>query len=307
MPNDLLQLPPLDLVRGFVAVGRRSSISRAAQDLCVTQSAVSKQVRALEDYLGVRLLKRKHRAVELTADGERFFRRVDPCLQQLVEATASVRAAGGQRAVTVTATIGVTSLWLLPRLGRFQRRYPDIDVRMAANNKIVDLEDEGIELAIRYCRRETAPADAVRLFGEAIAPVAHPSLNAGELDTPERLAGCVLLEYDDASRPWLRWEDWLGSAGLADARPKSVLHFNQYDQLIQAAISGQGLALGRLGLIKPMLDDGRLVVVGPRRAPRATEYAYWLLRRAGLPEPAERLAAWIETEAARSAAELGLP
>lgn len=304
MSSDLLQLPSLDLVRGFVAVGRRSSISRAAEDLCVTQSAVSKQIRALEDYLGTRLLLRKHRAVELTSDGERFFQRMDVCFQQLVDATDAVRIARGRRAVTITASIGVTSLWLLPRLGRFQQQYPAIDVRVAANNQIVDLAAEGIEFAIRYCPRDRAPVGANRLFGEVIAPVAHPTLAEGGIDTPEKLAQFTLLEYDDATRPWLRWEDWLSAVGLARSLPKSVLHFNQYDQVIQAAVTGQGIALGRLALIKPVLDDGRLAILPTPRIPRATEYAYWLIRGNRLSDHAEQFAAWIEAEAAQSSAEL---
>lgn len=309
MPTDLLQLPPLDLVRGFVAVGRRLSISQAAADLCVTQSAVSKQIRALEDYLGTRLLVRKHRSLALTEEGERFFRRMDVCLQQLVEATASVRVTTERRPVTITATIGVTSLWLLPRLGGFQQQHPNIDVRVAANNNVLDLVAEGIDLGIRYCAPSVAPAGATRLFGEVIAPVAHPSLNAEVIDTPADLAKFVLLDYYDVRLPpWLQWDDWLRDAGLAGARPKSTLRFNQYDQAILAAIAGQGIALGRMALIKPMLDDKRLAVVQAHKHTRATEYAYWLVRGEQSTNPAvEQFAAWIMTEAAQISAELGLP
>lgn len=309
MRTDLLQLPPLDLVRGFVAVGRRLSISQAAADLCVTQSAVSKQIRALEDYLGVRLLVRKHRALALTEEGERFFRRMDICFHQLVEATASVRSITEQRPVTITATIGVTSLWLLPRLGRFQQQHPAIDVRVAANNNVLDLEAEGIDLAIRYCAPDVAPAGATRLFGEVIAPVAHPSLQGPVIDTPEQLAKFVLLEYYDVRLPpWLQWDDWLREVGLAGARPKSTLRFNQYDQAVLAAIAGQGIALGRMALIKPMLDDKRLAVVQMHKQSRVTEYAYWLIRKNQSPHAAvEQFAAWIMAEAAQISAELGLP
>lgn len=285
MPSDLLQLPPLDLVRGFVAVGRRLSISQAAADLCVTQSAVSKQVRALEDYLGTRLLVRKHRAIALTPEGERFFRRMDVCFQQLLDATASVRASSERRPVTITAAIGVAALWLLPRLGRFQQQHPAIDVRVAANNKLTDLANEGIDLAIRYCPPNIAPAGATRLFGEVIAPVARPGPGAGAINTPDDLAGLVLLDYEEVIRPWLQWEDWLSAVGLEGAKPKSVLRFNQYDQVIHAAIAGQGIALGRVALIQPMLDDGRLAVVRTRKHRHATEYAYWLIRGAKSSRP----------------------
>lgn len=308
MPTDLLQLPPLDLVRGFVAVGRRLSISQAAEDLCITQSAVSKQVRALEEYLGTRLLVRKHRGIALTADGERFFRRMDACLQQAVDATAAIRVSKERQAVTITASIGVTSLWLLPRLRRFQQQYPAIDVRVAANNKIMDLVLEGVDLAIRYCAPTLAPAGAIRLFGEVIAPVAHPALRATAIKTAADLAKFVLLDYDELARPWLQWDDWLSAVGLDGAKPKSVLRFNQYDQVIHAAIARQGIALGRMTLIKPMLDDGRLAVVQTRKHRHASEYAYWLLRSGKSAAPAvEQFARWIEAEAARSSTELAAP
>ena len=304
MPSDLLQLPPLDQVRGFVAVARRLSISRAAEDLCVTQSAVSKQIRILEEHLGTRLLVRRHRAVELTRDGERFFQRMEVCFRQMLDATEMVRGSRERRAVTITTTIGVASLWLLPRLTRFQRQHPDVDVRVAADNKIVDVSAEGVELAIRYCPLDRAPPGATRLFGEVIAPVAHPSLASDGIDSAEALARFTLLEYDDAGRPWLRWADWLNAAGLANHPPKSVLHYNQYDQVIQAAIAGQGIALGRLALVRPMLDEGRLAIVRTGGDARASDYAYWLIRGERLSEPAARFAVWVEAEAVRSSSEL---
>lgn len=308
MPSDLLQLPPLDLIRGFVAVARRLSISQAATDLCVTQSAVSKQIRALENYLGTLLFVRKHRSLALTEEGERFFRRMDVCFQQLVDATASVRTMSERRPVTITATIGVTSLWLLPRLGQFQQQHPAIDVRVSANNNVLDLAVEGIDLAIRYCVPSVAPAGATRLFGEVIAPVAHPSLDAGSIDTPEELAKFVLLEYYERFPPWLQWEDWLSEMGLTGARPKSTLRFNQYDQAILAAIAGQGIALGRIALIKPMLDEKRLAIVPTHKGGHVTEYAYWLIRQGQLSNPAvEQFTAWILAEAEKISAELYLP
>src|SRR5687768_4670566 len=118
MPLPLVRLPPLDLVKGFVAVGRRMSITQAADDLCVTQSAMSKQVRALEDALGVKLFHRGYRSVSFTEEGERLFRSADAAVQQLQDAASGLKAAG-KRPVTLTASIGVAGLWLLPRLGEF--------------------------------------------------------------------------------------------------------------------------------------------------------------------------------------------
>ena len=176
MSVSLPHFPSMDLIRGFVAVGRRMSITLAAQDLCLTQSAVSRQVHALEGLLGVKLLTRGHRSISFTPEGERLFQTADAAVRHLQDVIAAISVTKGRRPVTVTASIGVAGLWLLSRLGRFQQHHPEIDVRVSANNRFVDLKSEGIDLAIRYCRASAAPEGAARLFGETIAPVAHPTL-----------------------------------------------------------------------------------------------------------------------------------
>jgi DNA-binding transcriptional LysR family regulator len=297
MSRPLVGLPSLDLIRGFVAVGRRMSITLAAEDLCLTQSAVSRQIHALEEALGVKLLSRGYRSIAFTPEGERLFRIADRSVEELQKVFGDLMHAGDRIPVTVTASIGVAGLWLLPRLGRFQQKHPEVDVRVAASNKIFDLSAEGVDLAIRYCAAASAPAGAVRLFGEAMAPVAHPSLNVRRIDA-EAIQRHVLLEFDDPGRPWLQWPDWLGAMGMDDARPKAVLRFNQYDQIIHAAIAGQGLALGRLALVEPMLRDGRLVALhsGASQPPRG--YAYWLLQAQREPRIEVRAVAdWIKAEA----------
>lgn len=214
-----VRLPSLDLVRGFVAVGRRMSITLAAQDLFLTQSAVSRQIIALEEALGARLLNRGYRSISFTAEGERFFRVADSALQQLQDGVNALAARSDRRPVTITASIGVSGLWIVPRLGRFQQRHPDIDVRIAASNKLMDLKAHGADIAIRYCAAANAPSGSLRLFGEAVAPVASPSLGVSRLDA-ESIARHVLIEYDDSNRPWLQWADRLHSMGLSAIKPK---------------------------------------------------------------------------------------
>jgi len=302
LPLPLVRLSSLDLVRGFVAVGRRMSISLAAQDLCVTQSAVSKQVHALEAQLGVKLLVRGHRSISFTPEGERLFRSADAVVQQLQEVMGEIGRTGAQRPVTLSASIGVTGLWLLPRLSRVQDIHPGVDVRVSANNRVADLRNEGIDLAIRYTTPALAPAGAVRLFGETVAPVAHPSLALPPLASAESIAALNLLEFDDAQRPWLQWRDWLAAAGWVDAKPRGMLRFNQYDQLIQAAMAGQGVALGRLELIQPLLDDRRLVRVEATLPAQPSGHAYWLIQAEPQPrEEVRHVAEWLVAEAKGSA------
>ncbi len=308
MSLPLVRLSFLDLLRGYVAVGRRMSITLAAQDLCLTQSAVSRQVHALEVQLGVALLVRGHRSIAFTPEGERLFRSADGAVQQLQDVLGEIDTRGTLRPVVLSASIGVTGLWLLPRLSRFQTSHPGLDLRVSANNRVVDLRHENIDLAIRYTTAALAPKGAVRLFGQATAPVAHPRLGVKSLRSAQTLAKLTLLEFDDLRHPWLQWADWLGAMGWDSTKPKAVLHFNQYDQVIQAALDGQGVALGRIELVQPLVDAGRLVILAaPRQRGDATDngHAYWLIRANERPrEEVRRVADWIEAEAASLRASL---
>lgn len=299
MSIPLAKLVSLDLLRGFVAVGRRMSITLAAHDLFLTQSAVSRQIHGLEEALGVKLFRRGHRAISFTAEGERLFRSADGALQQLQDAIGALHDGLRQRPVTLTASIGFVGLWLLPRLGGFQARHPELEVRLSANNELVDLRQEGLDIAIRYCAGNAVPAGARRLFGERIAPVAHPALAIDRLDRPEIIAGSVLLEFEGDQRPWWSWQVWLESQGWADVKPKGILRFNQYDQMIHAAMAGQGIALGRMELVSSLVADGRLRALPTPQPGPASSHVYCLLQAEAQPgREVQLVIEWIVAEAA---------
>ena len=294
-------LPSLDLLRGFEAAARNLSFTKAAAELFVTQSAVSRQVKTIEDHLGVALFVRRHRALLLTEAGHELYRATAQALRQLTDAAAKIRDRDAARTLTVTATIGFASLWLIPRLTDFRSRRPDIDIRIAANNRMLELEREGIELAVRYCTPKDAPRGALKLFGEEVLPVCSPKsvTRAAPLARPEDLRHHVLLHYElpDGNAPWLSWTVWLEVMQLPGLKPAGSMRFIQYDQTIQAAIDGQGVALGTTPLVRQLIRQGRLIA--PLAGKFDSSRAYYLVSSAdaaGRPEVKE-FAAWLLLQA----------
>lgn len=295
-------LPSLDLLRGFEAAARQLSFTRAAGELFLTQSAVSRQVQALEEQLGTALFERHHREIRLTAAGQKLYRATSDAMRLLTEAATDIRA-GTSTTVTVSCTMGFASLWLVPRLMDFRTEHPGIDIHIAANNKILDIDREPIDLAVRYCPADQAPAGSQRLFGEEVFPVCAPGLlgiGGRPLETPEDLRHHVLLEQEEAAlRPASSWNAWLEAMGLHRLQPAGTLRFAQYDQLILAAIDGQGVALGISPLVRRYVSQNRLAVPFQRRI--ASPRAYHLItarRAAGRPDVAA-FAEWLMRHASQ--------
>ena len=305
MHKALRQLPSLDFLRGFEAAGRRLSFTLAAQELFLTQSALSRQIKALEDALGVALFERRHRALALTALGAAFHRDVTDVLESI--AAAAERARGTTRApgLTLSTTVSFASLWVIPRLATFRERNPDVEVYVSADDRVVDLARGDVDVAVRYLPESAVPEGAVRLFGERMTPVASPKVAAGArpLRTPADLTRHVLLHLDDPEgrTPWLDWRSWLASNGQPGLKPAGTLRFSLYDQVVQAAVGGQGVALGRLPMIAEHLRDGRLVAPFARKYDSARGYFALVAPRAAEREDAVAFVRWLAEEAAREA------
>jgi LysR family transcriptional regulator, glycine cleavage system transcriptional activator len=258
-------LPPLDLLRGFEAAARHLSFTKAAEELFLTQSAISRQVQGLEEALGVALFQRKHRALLLTDAGQVLQQTVARHLKELRDTVERITEEP-VRMLTVTTLVTFASLWLIPRLAHFRRQYPGIDVRIAAANEILDLERDRVDVAIRYVAPERAPAGSLKLFGEEVVPMCAPALlkdKSRPLREPADLVHHVLLHDDPENArfqaQYLQWDIWLQAMGLPDLEPAGSVRFSHYDQMIQAAVRGEGVALGRLPLMSQQIEDGSLV------------------------------------------------
>src|SRR5262245_29004959 len=296
-------LPPLDLIQGFEAAARNLSFTKAAEELALTQSAISRQIRGLEEHLGVTLFERRARAIALTDEGQVLNRAVSELLERLQQVTDALRSDGGQRHLTVTTTSGFASLWLIPRLRRFTQLNPDVDVRISATYKTVNLERSLVDVAVRYCGTDSAPEGAKLLFGEELFPVCSPLLsNEGErpLRTPDDLRHHALLRIDDPNG-FLDWGTWLEAQGLRDFKPAASLRFDNYEQMIAAALAAQGVAMGISSLVSRLLATGQLIapfsksVIGTRSyyvissastgaRPHVQAFVDWLLAEAAAAE-----------------------
>jgi LysR family glycine cleavage system transcriptional activator len=302
-------LPSLDLLRGFEAAARNLSFTKAAAELFVTQSAVSRQVKTVEDHLGVALFVRRHRALSLTEAGHDLYRATAQALRQLADAADKIRDRGAARTLTVTATIGFASLWLIPRLADFRNQRPDIDIRIAANNKMLDLEREGIEVAVRYCTSKAAPRGAIKLFGEVVLPVCSPKVvtRTAPLAQPGDLRHHVLLHYEtpDGVAPWLSWTVWLEVMQLPGLKTAGSLRFSQYDQTIQAAIDGQGVALGTTPLVRQLIKQGRLAAPLAKKFESSRAYYLVTSAEAAVRTEVNDFAGWILRQARQESGSRG--
>lgn len=301
--KDPQRLPPLDLLASFEAAARHLSFTRAGSERFITQSAMSRQIRALEDELGVALFRRGHRALALTEPGQRLYASCAEVLAQLRSTVAQIRTPARREVLSLSTTPGMASLWLIPRLPSFTQAHPGVDVRLDASLALRDLRGDGFDLAIRYV--PLGHTQGTPLFTEAMQPVCAPALRRRgarpPLRTPADLAAHTLLQITPnpgAGMP-LEWQPWLQAVGLGDLEPAATLSFNSYSEVIAAALSGQGVALGRRPLIDALLAQRRLVA--PFRDATASMRAYHVVvEPAARAKPAVRaLEQWLLAQAAQ--------
>ncbi|WP_449370464.1 LysR substrate-binding domain-containing protein [Thiomonas sp.] len=305
-------------LRGFEAAARLGSFTAAADALALTQSALSRQIQTLEASVGVPLFVREGPRVRLSPAGEQFAAVVRQALHQIDTAVEGLRASQGRPRVRITTFASLASQWLIPRLGEFQTVYPDIDIAVETFDNLSGLQTGGLDIAIRRLRNDNPLAHAPHtsfLFGEEITPVCSPALaQTGRAPGAlEDLPRCVWIDdvrihsappIARANLQALSWGGWYAGLGLPQPEPQRWLRFNYTYQVIQAAVAGQGVAMGQIGLIRDLLACGTLIAPVGRRVDAG--YGYYLATRSGAqqrPEVAamlqwlqQQFAAWCEID-----------
>jgi LysR family transcriptional regulator, glycine cleavage system transcriptional activator len=268
-------------LRGFEAAGRLLSFTLAAAELNLTQSSISRQVAALESQLGKPLFVRRTRALQLTLAGVRLLRSVQQALQQLDRTVGELRGRHHPSRVTVTTYASFASLWLVPRLARFQRDHPAVEIRIDAGDRYVDLQAEGVDLAIRRARPAATPDESRPLHDEEITPALSPLLlerSGTVLRSPQDMFALPLLDLDESvpASSTIDWARWFEFAGVQSTPPAARLLFTFIDQSVQAAVRGQGVVLGRSPFIDELAATGDLLIPFPRLRMQ-TGYRYALI------------------------------
>ena len=278
-------LPSLDALVFFEAAARLNSFTRAAEELYVTQAAVSKRIRELETRLNLVLFRRHGRMLSLTPDGRRFYQRTGMALEFLEDAC---RQAAGEETevVNLAANSAVSLLWLAPRLKQFGLGDTAANVNLSTSDRPGDTLDPDNDLVVVYGHGDTPGWRSEILFEECLVPVAAPgylesagiSADLGLVRESQSLAGLTLLEYDRLAPDWINWQLWIERTGSASMKRCRMKHCRTYAQAIGAALDGKGLALGSRGLIDDELQAGRLQVIGEREY--ASGRGYYLACRA---------------------------
>ena len=295
-------LPPLNALRSFEAAARHQSFTRAADELCVTQGAVSHQVKALEAELGLKLFNRERQGLALTDAGHDYLAVVRDAFDRIALGTDRLLQRLHSGVITVSMSPDFAAKWLVGRLGRFAEAYPDIELKVSATIHHCDFAREDVDLAIRHGAGNWAGLDAVNLCSEELFPVCGPTLLGSQrrIHCPEDVLQFPLLHLNDR-RDWSRWLEAAGASG------EGLLHgpiLNHASMLIDAAINGQGITLARTALVAADLINGRLV--RPFQTTLPLKNTYWIVcpkATSALPKIAA-FRGWLLAEAAADAQQL---
>jgi putative choline sulfate-utilization transcription factor len=280
-PSLRRSLPPLNSLVAFEAAGRLESFTAAGRELSLTQAAISRQIQQLESNLGVLLFSRSRRGMRLTPEGDILYRSVTSGLTAISDTATTLRQQQGRRNVTIGASLGFATFWLMPRLPTFRAANPLIDLRLVASDALGDLAVERIDMAVRYGDGHWPGVNATKLFRGEMFPVVSPALLKGRklplsIDEFRELP---LLDYESADPRWLNWDDWSQRLPGKPKIPAARIRFNNYPLLIQAAVAGEGIGLGWRYFVDEFLRDQRLV--RPVEEVMVTDFHFHLIEPIG--------------------------
>lgn len=261
--TEMYRLPPLNALRAFEVAARHMSFQKAAEELSVTPSALSYQIRQLEAFLQVKLFERLNRAVRLTEAGQRVVPGVRDAFDRLAEAMDRLKGALPPNVLTVSTGPAFAAKWLTPRLHKFLERHPEIDIRISANLKLADFHNDEVDVAIRFGAGKYTGLHAEALADEHVLPLVSPKILqefGGRLE-PGDLARLTLIHDDSANflSNAANWMEWLRLARIEKVDTSRGLHFSHADHALEAALDGAGIVLGRLTLAVRDIALGRLV------------------------------------------------
>lgn len=289
-------LPPsLNSLSTFEAAARHRSYSQAAAELNITHSAVSQQMRLLEESLGVHLFERKGRQMQLTAEGAQLLKQIQPALRQITRALAQIKQEQRVAEIRVATLQSFATFWLLPRLGRFQSAHPDLAIHIQASLGLVNLDRSANDIAIRFGLGKWDGCDVEQLLDDQIYPVCSPDFNGGRFPTsPVHLRNFRILSVENGRE----WQLWAQVADIDISHFKHETHHSDSNLMLTAAKAGQGIAVTRHSLVAGEIAAGNLVRLFDIRA--ASDYNYYLVTAIGLKKGAALLAfeAWLRDEAA---------
>jgi LysR family glycine cleavage system transcriptional activator len=255
------KLPPLKSIVAFEASARHLSLTLAAKELGVTREAVSRQIRLLEEYLGVKVFFRLHRAIALTPAGQKLQPVVRKCLQDLAYTTGEIRRPNQPYKITVSSPIATASFWLTPRLSRFRATHPNVEIHVAISDTPRDLIKDEIDIGLQYGDGHWPGLAAQRLFEITSFPICTPEYlaNSAPLETPADLLNHNLINLDGQIHAAEDWMWWLKGHDVKVPKTFKMLGFDSYDNVIQVVKDGQGIALGYSSLTAELLEQGKLV------------------------------------------------
>jgi DNA-binding transcriptional LysR family regulator len=256
-------LPSLTALATFEAAARLMSFTRAAEELGVTQAAVSRQINLLETHLGVALFRRLHRRIELTERGHTLGSVVTQAMAQIAQTVKAIAPESEEDEFVISATVAFSHFWLLPRISDFRQHHPALKLRILSQDSATDLTRGGVDVTIRYGEGNWADGRGILLFGDEVFPVASPDYRsaAGPPQSLDDLAQCHLISYDAEETSWIGWEEWLAAFDRRMSARQLGLRCSSYIDSIYAALNGQGVAIGWRQLIGDLLVQKRLVRV----------------------------------------------